>query len=102
VTIHSSGQTVFGFSHIEGITLGVGKEVDEVVGASGLGMYRISEVGDWASEGQSGRMYGTGFTTGSLTSIGGRGRMLRPGIGIGSDEELMEVRGWQNILRGTG
>ena len=30
VAIHSSGQPVFSFSHIEGITLSAGKEVDEV------------------------------------------------------------------------
>ena len=30
VTIPSSGQTSFSFSHIEGITLGTGEEVDEV------------------------------------------------------------------------
>ena len=36
--IHSSGQIVVGFSHIEGITLGADEEVDEVVGgANGFG-----------------------------------------------------------------
>ena len=33
VYIHSSGHTDFSLSHIEGITLGAGVEVDEVVGA---------------------------------------------------------------------
>ena len=32
VTIHSSGQTVFSFTHIEGITLGAGEEENEVAG----------------------------------------------------------------------
>ena len=41
VAIHSSGQSVFSFSHIEGITLGADKEVDEVAaGASGMGADR--------------------------------------------------------------
>ena len=39
MAIHSSGQTVFSFSHIDGITLGAGEEVDEVAGgASGMGV----------------------------------------------------------------
>ena len=39
MAIHSSGWTVFSLSHIEGITLGAGEEVDEVAGeASGLGV----------------------------------------------------------------
>ena len=37
MAIHSSGQIVFSFPHIEGITLGAGEEVDEVAGgASGM------------------------------------------------------------------
>ena len=37
MTIHSSGQTIFSFSHIEGITLGKAEEIDEVAGgANGL------------------------------------------------------------------
>ena len=56
MAIHSSGQTVFSLTHIEGITLGTGEEVDEVAGrASGMGMVRIGEVGDRASEGQAAR-----------------------------------------------
>ena len=34
MAIHSSGQTIFGFTHIEYITLGVGEEVDEVAGGA--------------------------------------------------------------------
>ena len=30
MAIHSSGQAIFSLAHIEGITLGAGKEVDEV------------------------------------------------------------------------
>ena len=48
--IHSSGQTVPSLSHVEGITLGAGEEVDEVAGgASGMGVNRIGEIGDCAS-----------------------------------------------------
>ena len=51
MAIHSSGQTVFSLTHIEGITLGAGKEVDEVAGeTSGMG---VDEVGDRTSEGQA-------------------------------------------------
>ena len=47
-------QTVFSLTQIEGITLGAGEEVDEVVGrASGVGVDRLGEVDDWASEGQA-------------------------------------------------
>ena len=49
MAIHSSGQTIFSLAHIEGITLGAGKEVDEVAGgASGMGVVRIGKVGDRA------------------------------------------------------
>jgi hypothetical protein len=30
--IHSSGQTISSFSHIEGITMGAGEEIHEVAG----------------------------------------------------------------------
>ena len=37
MAIHSSGQTIFSLSHIEGITLGACEEVDKVAGgASGI------------------------------------------------------------------
>ena len=32
MAIHSSGQAIFSLTHIEGITLGAGEEVDEVAG----------------------------------------------------------------------
>ena len=68
---HSSGQTNFGFTHIEGITQGAGEEVDEVAGgASSMGVDRICEIGDRASEGQAA---GAGFTAGSLARKGARG-----------------------------
>ena len=41
MAIHSSGQTVFSLTHIEGITLGAGEEVDG--GASGMGVNGIVE-----------------------------------------------------------
>ena len=45
VAIHSSGQTVFSCSHITGITLGAGEEVDEVAGrASGMGVDGIGRL----------------------------------------------------------
>ena len=56
MAIHSSGQTVFNLSQIEGITLGASEKVDEVAGeASGMG-----EVSDRASEGQVAGVYVTG------------------------------------------
>ena len=58
MAIHSTGQTVFIRSHIEGITLGAGEEVDEV--------------GDRASEGQAAGVYGAGFTLRSLARKGTR------------------------------
>ena len=47
--IHSSRQTIFGFTHIEGITLGTGEKV--AVGASGMSVDRVGEVCDRAREG---------------------------------------------------
>jgi hypothetical protein len=59
VPINSSGQTIFSLAHIEGFTLGAGEEVDKVAGgASGMGVDRIGEVGDWASEGQAAGVHG--------------------------------------------
>ena len=56
MAIHSSGQTVFNHT---------GEEVDEVAGgASGMGVDRISEVGDRANE---------GLAAGSLARKGTRG-----------------------------
>ena len=53
MSVHSSGQSVF-IPHIEGVTLGAGEEVHEVVGgASGMGADWIGEIGDRASEGQA-------------------------------------------------
>jgi hypothetical protein len=34
VAIHSNGQTLFGVLHIEGITLGVGEELDKDAGGA--------------------------------------------------------------------
>ena len=49
MAIYSSGQTIFGFTHIEGITLGTGEKV--AVGASGMSVDRVGEVCDRAREG---------------------------------------------------
>ena len=54
MAIHSSAQTVFIFAYIEGIRL----DIDGVAGGTrGMGMGRIGEVGDRASEGQAARVY---------------------------------------------
>ena len=93
MAIHSSGQTIFSLTHREGITLGTGKEVDEVAGgASGMGVDGIGELGDRASEGQAAGVYGAGFTAGSLAGKGARGG-TRSGTGdkVSIDKELMEV-----------
>ena len=75
MTIHSSTQTVFGLSHIKGITQGAGKEVDEVaVEVNGMGVDRIGEVGDMTTEGQAAGVYEAGFTAGSQASEGARDR----------------------------
>ena len=73
MAIPSSGQTIYGFIHIEDNTLGAGKEVDEVAGgASGMSVNRIDEIGDRDSKGQVAGMYGAGFTVGSLARKGAR------------------------------
>ena len=65
LAIHFSGQTVFSLTHIEGITLGAGEEVDEVAGgAGGMSVDGICEVGDRTSERQAAGVYGAGFTAG--------------------------------------
>jgi hypothetical protein len=70
VAIHSSGQIIFGFTHIEDITQDVGEVVDEVAGgASGMGVGRIVVVDDRASEGQTAGVYVTDFTAGSLAMV---------------------------------
>ena len=42
MTINSSGQTVFSFSHIEGITLGLGEEIGEVAERASFIQYTYS------------------------------------------------------------
>ena len=64
MAIHSSGHTFFSFTNIEGITLGAGEKA--AGRASGMGVGRVDEVGDRASEGQAAGMYGADFTAGSL------------------------------------
>ena len=45
MAINSSGQAIFGLTHIEEITVGAGEDVDEVAGgASGMGVDRIGYV----------------------------------------------------------
>ena len=72
MAIHSSGQTLFSLTHIEGITLSAGKKTEEVAGgASGMGVNRIGEVGDRASEGQAaGGVWGRFYTRGKEWSQG--------------------------------
>jgi hypothetical protein len=51
VAIHSSGQNIFSYPHIESIILGAGEEVDEVAAvASSMGVDKLGEVGDRTSE----------------------------------------------------
>ena len=65
-----SGQIVFSLSHIEGIKLGAGEFAG---GDSDMGLDRIGEIGDRASEGQAAGVYGAGFTAGSLARVGALG-----------------------------
>ena len=99
MAIHSSGQTIFSFTHIEEITLGTGEEVDEVEeiagGASGMRVDGIGEVGDRASERQAAGVYGVGFTVGSLVGKGARGGTRGTGNQVTFDKELMEV--WRKV-----
>jgi hypothetical protein len=89
VAIHSSGQPVFSSSYVEGITLGV-VEVGEVArGSSDMSVDRISEVGNWTSEGQVAGVYGAGFTAGSLARKGARDGTGNKGS---SEKELTEIR----------
>ena len=92
MAIHSSGQTILSLAHIEGITLDAGEEADEVAGgASGMGVDRIAEVGNWASEGQAAVVYGASFTAGILAGKGARGGMRGTVDKVSIDKELMEV-----------
>ena len=92
MAIYFSGQIVFCLSHIEGITLGAGEEVDEVAGgARAMGVDRIGEVSDRASERQAARVYEAGFTAGSLARKGARDGMRGTGNKVSSDKELTEV-----------
>ena len=55
--IHSTGHSIFSFTHMEGVTLGTGEDVYELAG----GTSDVGEVGDRASEGQTAGVYGTGL-----------------------------------------
>ena len=71
MAIHSSGQTIFSFSYMEGNTLAMDEGVNEVAREENS-MDRIGEVSDRANEGQVAGVYGTGFTAGFLTRKGVR------------------------------
>ena len=94
MAIHSSGQTGFSLSHIEGIKLGVGEEIDEIAGgASGMSADRIGEVGDRASEGQTAGVYRAGFTAGSLARKGARSGTREKENKVSSDKVGRMVEG---------
>ena len=77
MAIHSSGQTVFGFTYIEAITLNSGEDVDEVaVESSGMGVDRIVEDGDTASEGRADGRFYSGVSGKGMTRDGMRGGAL--------------------------
>jgi hypothetical protein len=77
VANHSRGQTISSFTHIEGMTMGAGGEVDEVARVESS-MDRIGDFSDRACEGQADGVYGKGFTSGSLASAGAKdGRRSR-------------------------
>ena len=67
MTIHCSRKNIFGFTHIEGITLDVGEIAG---GVSGMGIDRIGEVDDRTSKGHCGRVNGASFTAGSQARVG--------------------------------
>ena len=51
MAIHSSGQIIFSLTHIEGTTVGAGKEVDEVAGrANDIGLDGIDQISKRANQ----------------------------------------------------
>ena len=89
VVIHSSGQTNFNSSYIEGSTPGA----DDFAGrAIDMGVDRIGEVSVRASDGQAAGVYVTGLTAGSLIRVGVWVGTREPRTQVGSDKELTEVR----------
>ena len=72
ISEHSfSWTTISNFSHIEGFTLGEGKEICEVSGrAIDLVLGGIGKVDGRTSEGQGAGVYRTGFTVGSHVGRG--------------------------------
>ena len=94
MAIHFSGQTIFSFTHTEGIMLGTGEEVDEVVGgACGMGVNGIGEVVDRASKGQAAGVYKTGLTEGFLARLEVKDGIWGLGIKVSSNKELTKIRG---------
>ena len=92
MAIHSSGQTVFSLTHIEGITVDADEVVDEVGWSSkwhGCGWDRW--VGDRASEGEVAGKHEAYFTAGSLARKEARGGTRGTGTKVSSDKELTEV-----------
>ena len=71
MAIHFNRQTIFYFTHIEGITLDASEKIGKAAGgASGRCVNRIGEVGDRTSGGQADGVYRAGFTASSLERIG--------------------------------
>ena len=69
MTIHSSGQTISSFPHIEGITLRAGEEFTER--ASGMGLDGIDKAGKGSNEGEAAGV----LEAGSLAGMGVRNNL---------------------------
>ena len=75
MVIHSSGQTIFSLDNIEGITLGAGKEVNEVArGGNGIG---VTELVKDRLLGCMGQVLQQGLWQGNEPGVGREGRGTR-------------------------
>ena len=65
-----------------------------------MGVDRIGEVGDRATEGQIAGVYGAGLTVGPLARKGARSGQSGTGNKVSSDKELTELGGWWKVIEG--